>query len=74
MISIKPQIIEKNGKKEFAVLSYDEFLKVKEELEALDDLRCLREAKKAERDATTISLRDLKKEFNISQRRTKSNK
>ena len=33
-----PQIIEKDGKKEFAVLPYDEFLKIQEALEGFEDL------------------------------------
>jgi hypothetical protein len=39
MIELHPQIIEKDGKKEFAVLPYDEFVKVQEELEDYEDLR-----------------------------------
>jgi len=46
MISINPQIIEKNGKKEFAILPYEEFLKIQEELECYNDIRILRKAKK----------------------------
>ena len=38
MISINPQILEKNGKKEFAILPYEEFLKLQEELACYDDL------------------------------------
>ena len=52
MVSLRAQIIKKNGKKEYAVLPYEEFLKVQEELEDYDDLRCLREAKEAEKEST----------------------
>lgn len=41
---LKVQIIEKDGKKAFAVLPYEEFLRLQEELEDYEDLRCLREA------------------------------
>lgn len=61
MSMIKAQIIKKNGKKEFAILPYEDFLKVQEDLEDYEDLRCLREAKVSEKDAPTISLSDLKK-------------
>ncbi len=44
-MSIHPQIIEKNGKKEFVVLPYEEFLLLKEELEDYQDLKTLREEK-----------------------------
>jgi PHD/YefM family antitoxin component YafN of YafNO toxin-antitoxin module len=42
-MSIHPQIIEKEGKKEFVVLPYEEFLQIQEALEDLDDIRILRE-------------------------------
>jgi len=40
-MSIHPQIIEKEGRKEFVVISYEEFLMVQEALEDLEDLRTL---------------------------------
>jgi len=63
MVSLRAQIIKKNGKKEYAVLPYAEFLRVQEELEDYEDLRCLREAKEIDRDAPTIRLADLKKKI-----------
>ena len=63
MVSLRAQIIKKNGKKEYAVLPYEEFLRVQEELEDYEDLRCLREAKEIERDAPTIGLAELKKKI-----------
>jgi PHD/YefM family antitoxin component YafN of YafNO toxin-antitoxin module len=44
-MSIHPQIIEKNGRKEFVILPYEEFLQLQEELEDYHDLRMLREEK-----------------------------
>ena len=61
MATLHAQIIKKNGKKDYVVLPYDEFLKVQEELEDYDDLRALREAKERERDAPTIGMAELKK-------------
>lgn len=61
MVTLHAQIIKKNGRKEYAVLPYEEFLKVREELEDYEDLRCLREAKEAEKDAATIGMAELKK-------------
>ena len=37
-MSIHPQVIEKEGKKEFVVLPYEEFLAIKESLEDFEDL------------------------------------
>ncbi len=63
MVSLRAQIIKKNGKKEYAVLPYEEFLRVQEELEDYEDLRCLREAKEIESAAPTIGLAELKKKI-----------
>ncbi len=49
-MSIHPQIIEKEGKKEFVVLPYEEFLLIQEALEDYEDLQTLRSEK-----AETIS-------------------
>ena len=42
---MKAQIIEKDGRKEFAVIPYKDFLRMQEELEDYDDLKELRKAK-----------------------------
>ncbi len=63
MVTLHAQIIKKNGKKDYVVLPYEEFLKVQEELEDYDDLRSLREAKEAEKDAPTIGMAELKKKI-----------
>jgi len=65
MIDFHPQIIKRDGKKEFAVLPYDEFLRAQEELEDYEDLRQLRQAKAEEQDAPSITLREVKKELGV---------
>jgi hypothetical protein len=44
-MSIHPQVIEKNGIKEFVVIPYEEFLAIREELEDYEDLKILRREK-----------------------------
>jgi hypothetical protein len=44
-LKIHPQIIEKDGRKEFVVLPYEEFLALEELMHDYEDLRDLREAK-----------------------------
>ncbi|HOP46261.1 MAG TPA: hypothetical protein PK874_01250 [Desulfobacteraceae bacterium] len=61
MISINSQILEKNGRKEFAVLPYEDFLKLQEELACYDDLRIVRDAKKEEQAVPSVSLNETKK-------------
>ena len=70
MGTLNIQIIKKNGKKEYVVMPYDEFLRVQEELDDYQNLRCLREAKKAEENAPTISLEELKNHLKMPIRKT----
>jgi len=62
---MRPIILEKNGKKEFVILSYEEFLKLKEIVEDYEDLKVLREAKKEEKDKPGYSLEEVKKILNF---------
>lgn len=62
-VSIHPQVIEKEGKKEFVVLPYEEFLVIKELLEDFEDLKDLREAKADSGDKSTVELSDIKKDL-----------
>lgn len=66
MIQLHPEFLTKNGNKEFAVLPYEEFVKVQELLEDLQDLQDLREAKEEEGDTPSITLDEVKKMLNLS--------
>jgi hypothetical protein len=65
MFALHPKILEKDGKKEFAILPYEEFLVIQETLGDYEDLKALREAKLQEASATTISFDDAKKKLDI---------
>jgi hypothetical protein len=58
------EILTKNGRKEFAVLPYEEFVALKEWLADIEDLLDLRTAKQAEHDAPTTSLAEVESRFN----------
>ena len=45
MIALHPNILMKDGKKEFAVLPFEEFTMLQEELRDFEDLKDLRKAK-----------------------------
>jgi PHD/YefM family antitoxin component YafN of YafNO toxin-antitoxin module len=60
MIKLKPEIIHQNGKPQFAVIPYADFLAIQDELEDTACLRLLRKAKASEGGATTLSLSDMK--------------
>lgn len=61
MLELHPEFLSKNGQKEFAVLPYEEFLKIQEILEDWEDLMMLRAAKQSEVNAQTVSLDEAKK-------------
>ena len=65
MINLNPKILEKDGKKEFAILTYEEFERLTEELEDYEDLKELRSAKAEEEHSPTKSLSDVRKELKI---------
>jgi hypothetical protein len=60
-MTLHPEIIKKNGKKEFVVLPYGEFLAVQERLADADDLLELRKAKRAEGKKLSIPLAEVKR-------------
>lgn len=55
-MSIHPQIIQKEGKKEFVVLPCEEFILMQEALEDYEDLCALRSEKSASQDEPTRPL------------------
>ncbi len=65
MIELHPEFLIKNGKKEFAILTYEEFVKIQELLEDLEDLEDLRKAKEEAKDSPTYSLEEVKQMLNI---------
>jgi hypothetical protein len=56
MMTRHPEILVKDGKKQFAVLPYEKFMSLKERLEDMEDLLQLRKAKKAEGRKRTVPL------------------
>lgn len=65
MVRLHPSILERDGRKAFAVLRYEEFLRVREELEDYDDLKALRAAKAREGEAPTTPLREVRRRLGI---------
>jgi PHD/YefM family antitoxin component YafN of YafNO toxin-antitoxin module len=65
MLKLHTKILEKNGKKEFVVLPYEEFLAIQERLTDAEDLMELRKAKRAEGQKRSIPLTAVKEEFGL---------
>ena len=59
-MSIHPQVIEKDGKKEFVVLPYEEFLALQDQLEDYQDLMDLREAKRESLNESSVPLETIR--------------
>jgi PHD/YefM family antitoxin component YafN of YafNO toxin-antitoxin module len=64
MLKLHPEVLKKNGKNEFVVLPYEEFVKIQEALEDADDLRALRTAKRRDSKAPGISLAEVRRRLN----------
>ena len=65
MLKLHPEIVVKNGKKQFAVLPYEEFIALQERLADADDLLELRKAKRAEGKKPAIPLADVKRALGL---------
>jgi PHD/YefM family antitoxin component YafN of YafNO toxin-antitoxin module len=63
MLTLHPDILIKNGKKQFAVLPYEEFLALQDRLADAEDLLELRKAKRAESRKRTVSLAEVKRQL-----------
>ncbi len=66
---MKAQIIEKQGKKEFAVIPYKDFLRIQEELEDYADLKELRNAKMDSSNREGRPFRHVARELGLKKRK-----
>ena len=66
MLKLHPEILSKDGKKQFVVLPYEEFLAVQERLADADGLLELRKAKRAEGNKKSIPLAAVKRELGLA--------
>jgi len=60
---LHPQVIEREGKKEFVVLPYDEFLQLQEAMEDFEDLRELRKEREESMGMPAKNLKEIGKEL-----------
>ena len=66
MMTLHPNILERDGQKAFAILPYEEFVKIQEVLDDYEDLVALRQAKNLEENAPTVSFADAQQILEIS--------
>lgn len=65
MLTLHPSILERDGKKAFAVLPYEEFQSLQEELNRYEDLKELRGAKTQEESAPVTALNAVRDQLKI---------
>jgi hypothetical protein len=65
MVSLHPEILSKDGRKEFAVIPYEEFVAVQEMLDDIEDLQDFADAKAAEGNEPTIPWDEVKRKLNL---------
>ena len=68
MLKLHPEILVKDGRKQFAVLPYEEFLAIQERLADADDLLELRKAKRAEVRKRSVPLTEVKRQLELRKR------
>ena len=65
MIELHTEILKKGGKKEFAIIPFNEYEALMEYIEDLEDLAELRKIKKMSTSEETLSLEEAKRELGI---------
>ena len=61
MLKLKPEILKKNGKKQFVVLTYEEYVRLRELLDDAEDQKSLRAAKARQAGAKRMPLAEMKR-------------
>jgi len=68
VIQLHPEFLTKDGKKEFAVLPYEEFVALQDVLADATDLLDLRSAKTEAGSAPTLSLKEVKTQLDLGEK------
>ncbi len=66
MPKVHTEFLVKNGRKEFAVMTYEDYRQMKELIEDYEDLVDLRKIKKIEKNRPTNSLKEIKRRLKIA--------
>jgi hypothetical protein len=64
-MKLHPEILHRNGKKEFVILPYNEFVAIQERLNDAEDLMELRKAKRSEGKKKAIPLAVVKRKLRL---------
>lgn len=66
MIELQPEILEKDGKKQFVILTYEQFAAIEQAFADAEDLAALRVAKKEGLDAPSVPLEKVVDDLGLS--------
>ena len=66
MIEFHPEFLKKNGKNEFIILPYEEFVRMQELLDDAEDLLLLEQAKQEDAGKPGVSLEEMMTRFGIT--------
>jgi hypothetical protein len=64
-IELHPEFLTANGKRQFAVIPYEEFLALQEWIEDTHDLYLLRVAREENKDQPTYTIEEVRKDLGI---------
>ena len=64
-VELHPEFLSTGGRKQFAVIPYDEFVRLQEWIEDTLDLHEIRLAREENKDQPTYSLEEVKRELGI---------
>jgi hypothetical protein len=65
MIKLHPEILRRDGKEQFAVLPYEEFLAIQQLLEDIEDSRLIEEAKASDSGEPGVPLEEVKRRLGL---------
>lgn len=72
MLKLKPEFLTRDGKKQFVVLSIEDFEQITEALEDVEDLRILEKAKQRGAGSPMTSHAEMKRLLGITPRKRKA--
>ena len=66
MLKLHPEILKRDGKEQFAVIPYEEFLAIQELLEDMEDLRLIEEARANDAGEPGVPLDEVKRQLGLT--------
>ena len=69
-MELNPIILENDGKKQFVILSYEQFKKIEQILEDYEDLMELRKAKAEDKDSPMYSIEEVEKFLGVNEKKS----